>query len=160
MKVEYIDPFVQAAFEVIAQVTGDQPTRGPLSLRDKSFTTQQVTIVVGVTGPVEGQALYGMSIVTASKIAAAMLQQEVVTLDALATSAISELGNMITAHATARLAKSGIVCDITPPSVLRGMNVEVSTFIPALVVSVLTQFGKMEINVSLAEVAAVTLKAA
>jgi len=40
------------------------------------------------------------------------------------------------------------------------MNVEVSTFIPALVVPVLTQFGKMEINVSLAEVAAVTLKAA
>lgn len=160
MKVEYIEPFVHAAYEVIEKLTGEQPTRGALSLREKTFTSQQVTIVVGVTGPVEGQALYGMSIVTATKMASSMIGQQLPALDAMATSAIAELGNMITAHATARLASTGMECDITPPSVLRGINVEVSTFIPALVVPVTTGFGKIEINVSLGEVPSIKTKAA
>lgn len=152
MKVEYIEPFVQAAFEVIEKLIGEVPARGALALRDKSFTTQQVTIVVGVTGPVEGQALYGMSIVTASKIASRMVGYQLPSLDEMGTSAIGELGNMITAHAAARLAQAGNVCDITPPSVLRGVNVEISTYVPALVVPILTEAGKVEVNVSLAEV--------
>lgn len=160
MKVEYVDPFVQAAFEVITQVTGDRPERLPLALREKTFTTQQVNIVVGVTGAVEGQAVYGMSVVTAAKVAAAMIGQEVSSLDEMATSAVAELGNMITAHATARMGQTGAECEITPPSVLRGMNVEISTFVPALVVPVLTRFGRLDINVSLAETAEVQARAA
>jgi len=160
MKVEYIEPFVLAAFEVLEKMIGEQPTRGSLTLRDKTFTSQQITIMVGVTGPVEGQALYGMSVVTASKIASSMVGQQLPSLDELGTSAIGELGNMITAHAAARLASAGIVCNITPPSVLRGMNIEVCTYVPALVVPVLTEFGKLEVNVSLAEVAASKQRAA
>lgn len=160
MKVEYIEPFVQAAFEVIQKLINEQPTRGGLSLRDKSFTTQQVTIVVGVTGPVEGQALYGMSIVTATKIASAMSGHQLTSLDEMGVSAIAELGNMITAHAATRLESSGISCNITPPSVLRGMNMEISTYVPALVMPVFTGLGKVEVNVSLAEVHVAASKAA
>lgn len=149
MQVEYIEPFVLAAFEVIEKLTGDNPARGSLALRDRSFTTQQVTIVVGVTGPVQGQALYGMSVVTACKIAGSMTASDMQALSEMGVSAIAELGNMITAHATARLATAGIVCDITPPSVIRGMNVEVCMAVPGLVVPVMTEFGKVEVNVSL-----------
>lgn len=151
MKVEYIDPFVSAVFNVLETVTGGKSERGNLAMRNTTFTTQQVTIMAGVNGEIEGMALYGMSLVTAEKIAGAMIGTTVVEMDDMAMSAISELGNMITGFATTLLSQNGYNVDITPPSVIRGANVEVSTKTPALVVPVSTQFGMVEINVALAE---------
>lgn len=151
MKVEYIEPFVNAVFSVLEVMTGSKGERGSLALRNTTFTSQQVTIMAGVNGDIEGMALYGMSLVTAEKIASAMIGSPVMELDAMALSAISELGNMITGNATTMLSKNGFNVDITPPSVVRGTNVEVSTRTPALVVPVSTAFGAIEINVALAE---------
>ena len=123
-------------------------------MRALTFTTQQVTIITGVNGEVEGTVLYGMSLVTAQKVASAMMGQPIQKMDDMAWSAISELGNMITGNATQLLFDSGYKCDITPPSILRGINMEVSTFVPALVVPMATRFGRIEVNVALAESAA------
>ena len=88
---------------------------------------------------------------TAKQIAGAMIGAEVPQLDEMAMSAISELGNMITGNATTLISQKGYDVDITPPSVIRGEQVEVSTRVPAIVVPMNTQFGKVEINVALAE---------
>lgn len=151
MKVEFVNPFVSAAFNVFETVTGEKPTRGELGLKSLRFTTQQVTIMAGVNGQIGGMALYGMSLVTAQKIAAAMIGTEVSQLDDMAWSALSELGNMITGNAATLLSKNGYELDITPPSVIKGMDVEVSTKTPALAVPLNTPFGRVEINVALAE---------
>ena len=151
MKVEFIEPFVGSVFKVIETVTGDTPSRGQLALRQATFTTQQVSIMAGVNGEVEGTVLYGMSTQTALKIAGAMMYMEVVEFDAMSLSALSELGNMVTGNAITSLSQNGYDVDITPPSVVRGVEVEVSTKPPALVVPVNTQFGCIEINVSLVE---------
>lgn len=151
MKAEHMEPFVSAAFSVMQMLTGDVPTRGSLSLRTTTFTSEQVTIMAGVNGDVEGIAMYGMSKETAKQIAGAMIGAEVPQLDEMAMSAISELGNMITGNATTLISQKGYDVDITPPSVIRGEQVEVSTRVPAIVVPMNTQFGKVEINVALAE---------
>lgn len=151
MRVEFIEPFVRAGVSVMESVALGRPERGQLSVRHLRFTTQQVTILAGVTGDIRGQVLYGMSLVTAEKIATAMLQEPIMTFDELATSAIAELGNMITGNAIMHLSERGFNCVITPPSVIRGMNIEISTPVPALVVPLITQFGKVEINIALAE---------
>ena len=151
MKAEHMEPFVCAAFSVLQMLTGDVPQRGQLSLRTNTFISDQVTIMAGVNGDVEGMALYGMSRETAKKIAGAMIGSEVSELDEMAMSAISELGNMITGNAITLISKKGHDVDITPPSVIRGEQVEVSTRVPAIVVPMITQFGKVEINVAIAE---------
>ncbi|MHB0912679.1 MAG: chemotaxis protein CheX [Armatimonadota bacterium] len=152
MRVEFVDPFVSAGFVVLQTLVQDSPERGSLSMRALTFTTQQVTIVTGVNGEVEGTVLYGMSLVTAQKISSAMMGQTIQMMDDMAWSAISELGNMITGNAAQALYDSGYKCDITPPSTLRGLNIEVSTVVPALVVPMGTKFGRVEINVALSEV--------
>ncbi|MGQ9455682.1 MAG: chemotaxis protein CheX [Armatimonadota bacterium] len=151
MKADFINPFVKSAFDVLENIIGGSVERGQLSLRKLTFTTQQVTIMMGVNGDVEGVVLYGMSYHTATHIAGVMIGASVSELDEMATSAIAELGNMITGHATTLLSDSGFETDITPPSVVRGANVEVSTRTPALVIPVVTQYGDIEINVALAE---------
>lgn len=153
MKVEFVSPFVEASMKVMAQVLSIAPERGNLSARPQVFTTQQVNIVCGVTGQIEGQVIYGMSIVAADKIASIMLGGTVVTFDQLAASAIAELGNMISGNSLTLLAGAGFTCDITPPTIIRGSNVKITTLdIPALVIPLrLPEVGDFEINVSLQE---------
>ncbi len=151
MRVEFVNPFVSAAFTVFQSVMGSQLERGQLGLRSTTFTTQQVTIVAGVSGQVCGAALYGMSVVTAQKIASAMIGSEVSALDDMAWSALSELGNMITGNAITLLSQNGYVADITPPSIIKGVEVEVSTKSPAIVVPLSTPFGRIEVNIALEE---------
>jgi len=149
MKAEFINPFVQAGMQVLESVTGSVPEPGQLAVRSAAFTTQQVSIVIGVIGAVEGQAVYGLSLVTATKIAAAMSSLTLMTFDELASSAVAELGNMISGRATTLLSEAGYECQITPPALVRGTNVEIATATPALVVPLYTDFGKIEINVAL-----------
>lgn len=153
MKVEYVSPFLQGAINVMQMLLHVTPERGQLSARPQMFTTQQVNIVCGITGEIEGQVIYGMSIIAADKIASLMLGQPVVTFDQLAASAIAELGNMISGNSMTALSGTGYTCDITPPTIIRGSNVKISTVdIPALVIPLkLKDIGDFEINVSLQE---------
>jgi chemotaxis protein CheX len=150
MKVEYINPFVDAAFSVMETVLGNRPGKGSLAMQPATFTSQQCNIVCGVTGQVQGQVIYGMSLASADKIASTMLGQPIKVFDQLAASAIAELGNMISGHAMSKLADAGYICDITPPTIIRGTNVQISTLsIPAIVIPMTTEQGQVSITVGL-----------
>lgn len=150
MKVEYINPFVEAAFSVMEMVLGVRPEKGSLAMQPTTFTSQQCNIVCGVTGQVQGQVIYGMSMSVADRIASFMLGQPIKTFDQLAASAIAELGNMISGHAMSKLSEVGYICDITPPTIIRGTNVKISTLsIPAIVIPMTTQQGEVSITVGI-----------
>ena len=153
MKIEYIMPFVQASVNVIKQIVNTTPERGQLSARPQVFTSQQLSIVCGITGDVEGQVIYGMSLVTAYKIAGSMIGGKVDKFDQLTASAIAELGNIVSGNAMTLLSNQGFSCDITPPTIVKGSNVRISTSnVPALVIPMnVPEAGSFEINVSLKE---------
>lgn len=153
MKVQYVSPFAEAAVTVCQAVLSVNADRGQLGVRPQMFTTQQVNIVCGITGAIEGLVIYGMSMLTADRIATKMIGQPVVTFDQLAASAIAELGNMVSGNAAALLSTQGFICDITPPTIIRGTNVKVTTLdIPAIVIPLnLGDLGALEVNVSLQE---------
>lgn len=153
MRVEYVTPFVAASISVMQQLLYVIPTRGQLTARPQVFTSQQVNIVCGITGDVEGQVIYGMSVQTADKIAGKMIGEPVITFNQLAASAIAELGNMISGNSMTLLSQQGFTCDITPPTIVKGSNVKITTLdIPALVIPMhLEGIGDLEINVSLQE---------
>src|ERR1043166_4577982 len=146
MRVEYINPFVTACFNVVEAVLDTKAEKGQLAMLPAVFTSQQCNVITGVTGGVEGHLIYGMSLINADKIASIMIGKPIRTFDQLAASAIAELGNMITGNAMSLLAQAGYICDITPPTIIRGTNVKLSTpSIPALVIPVCTEQGEIEI---------------
>ncbi len=152
MKAEYVNPFVAAAFHVLKELLDMEPSKGALKIRREHCTSQQCNVIFGVTGKVEGQVVYGMNLVTADRIASQMLGQPIKSFDSLAASAIGELGNMITGNAGGRLADLGYHCDITPPTIVRGTKVKISTLcIPSLVIPIELSLGVIEIAVSLQE---------
>jgi chemotaxis protein CheX len=153
MKVEFINPFVAAAFTVLENMGNLKVKKGKLSVKASPIAGSEVNAVIGVTGDVKGQVLYSMTEETAKRLASTMMMGMPVTeFDELSKSAISELGNMITGNAASELGNSGLNCNITPPSLFMGENVRVSIKdTQILVIPLETDFGEFTIYVALAE---------
>lgn len=153
MKAEFIAPFAEAATSVAEMIMGAQPVRGDLSAKQVLFTALPVNILCGVNGDLEGLVMYSMSKDTAMKIAELMLGTTPRVFDQMVASAISELGNMITGNSSSIFSGKGMVCNITPPTLVRGNSIRVSTFnVPTLVIPFHFEgVGTIEVNVSLRE---------
>jgi chemotaxis protein CheX len=152
MRVEYINPFVESAFNVMQEVLQVDVHRGELYLKSTTMPVMGVAALVGLAGDVEGRVLFDMSKQTALSIASTMNNEELKTLDDLVKATITELANMITAQAVTKLHDLGFRFDLTPPAIFTGENMEVSNQdVEALIVPIETPQGKVEINVAVRE---------
>jgi chemotaxis protein CheX len=150
VKVEFVNPFIQAAGEVLESELGGEAQRGELRLQKSAFTTDDVTAVVGVTGTVNGLVLYSMNEATAMAIVSRIMHQEFSAFDALAQSGIGELGNVITGRAGVLLSEAGYPSNITPPAVVLGKGSIVTTLdLNRLVLPLQTEIGSLEIQIVL-----------
>src|SRR6056297_2424081 len=137
MRVEYINPFVEAAFNVLREVLSEEVKRGELYLKSTSQPVLGVAVIVGLTGDVEGRVLFDMKKSVALAIASQMNGEELQAMDDLAKATISELANMITGQAVTKLHELGFKFDLTPPAIITGENMEVSNSgVEALIVPV------------------------
>jgi chemotaxis protein CheX len=153
MRVEYINPFVEAAFNVLKEVLDTEVKRGELYLKSTTMSIMGVAALVGLAGDVEGRVLFDMTKETALNIAGAMNGEKFTALDELAKATITELANMITAQAVTKLHELGFKFDLTPPALFSGENMEISNReVEALIVPMeLGDQGKIEINVAVRE---------
>ena len=150
MKVEFVNPFIQAAREVLESELGGEAQRGDLRVHKSAFTTDEVTALLCVTGTVSGMVRYAMSQATALAILSRMLGSQVEDFDALAQSGIGELGNVITGRAGALLSDAGYPSNITPPALVIGKGTMVTTLdLNRLVMPLETDFGNLEVQVVL-----------
>lgn len=156
MKVEHIRPFAKACVHVCAALLDVSPERGALAVRPILQTSQQINVVCVVGGSVRGHVVLGMSARTASRIAARMIGNPVVTFNTLAASAIGEFANMIGGRSLTMLENLGLECSLTPPVVVRGTrSLVLGATGPAIAIPlVLAEFGAIEIQVSLGGLAA------
>jgi len=155
MRVEYINPFVESAFNVLKEVLNASVKRGEIYLKPTSMSIMGVAALVGLAGDVEGRVLFDMTKDTALYVAGAMNGETFTALDELSKATIQELANMITAQAVTKLHDLGFKFDLTPPALFTGDNMEVSTNlgeVEALIVPMeLGTNGKIEVNVAIRE---------
>jgi chemotaxis protein CheX len=150
MRLEYINPFVEATFNVLNEVLETEITRGELYLKATSQPVLGVATIVGLAGDVEGRVLIDMSEQTALAIASGMNNETLNKLNELVKATISELANMIVAQAVTKLSELGFRFELTPPTVFTGNNMEITNFeVEALIVPIDTSYGKLEVNVAL-----------
>lgn len=127
MNIEYINPFIEASQTVLKQIANIEAKLGKVYLRTAPYKSDDIIIMVGLTGKIRGQAIFTMSKKLAMSIASCMMFGMPVTeFDEISKSAISELTNMILGNTATLLYNRGIIIEITPPSLLIGQNVEIS----------------------------------
>ncbi|MDR1046218.1 MAG: chemotaxis protein CheX [Treponema sp.] len=154
MRVEYINPFVEAAFNVLKEVLNTEVKRGDLYLKDSTMQIMGVAALVGLAGDVEGRVLFDMTKETALFVASAMNGEDMKVLDDMVKATITELANMVTAQAVTKLHDLGFKFDLTPPALFTGENMEISNNLKVEALIVPMELGpgrKVEINVVIRE---------
>lgn len=154
MNVEYINPFINVSVNLIQMVCNVGAKRGQIYIKTSPFLADSVAIIIGIAGEFKGQVFFSMDESTACKIASSMMMgMEVNCLDEMSKSAIAELGNMIMGNVSTEFYNSGIKIDITPPTVLVGKDITISTKgIKTICVPLdLESVGRIDIDVSITE---------
>ena len=156
MRVEYINPFVEAAYAILTEVLQEEVKRGDLYLKASSQSVLGVAAIVGLAGDVEGRILFDMTEETALGVASRMLEsmeeEAITTFNEMGRASITELANMITGRAVSALHDLGFKFDLTPPAIVTGSNMQISdNNVEALIVPMEMSMGKIEINVAVRE---------
>jgi len=149
VKAEVINPFLESARNVFEQLIQVSPSTGNLGVKNVEYIADHVWIVIGMTGQLSGNIVFGIQETVALKIVSAMMGGFVITeMDDMSKSAISELGNMISGNASTILSNQGVVVDITPPQVMQSEILATFTATKALSIPLLMDgIGEMDIQV-------------
>jgi len=149
VKAEVINPFLESARNVFEQLIQVSPSTGNLGVKNVEYIADHVWIVIGMTGQLSGNIVFGIQETVALKIVSAMMGGFVITeMDDMSKSAISELGNMISGNASTILSNQGVVVDITPPQVMQSEILATFTATKALSIPLLMDgIGQMDIQV-------------
>lgn len=118
-------------------------------MKNVEYIADHVWIVIGMTGQLSGNIVFGINEQVALKIVSAMMGGFVITeMDEMSKSAISELGNMISGNASTILSNQGVVVDITPPQVMKSEHLTTFSATKALSIPLLMDgIGEMDIQV-------------
>ncbi|TCO79479.1 chemotaxis protein CheX [Marinisporobacter balticus] len=153
MNVELINPFIKTSKDILKQMANISSDTGEIYIKDASFDTPNVMIMIGLTGEIQGQVILGMDKELAKKIASNMMcGMPVENLDIIAKSAISELGNMILGNTATLLSNQDVTIDITPPTLLVGEKISISTSLDkTITVPLNTEYGIIELDIIIKE---------
>lgn len=150
MNIEYINPFIEASQAVLKQIASMEAKLGKVYLKTAPYRSEDIIIMVGLTGKIRGQANFSMTRQLGMKIASYMMMGMPITeFDELSKSAIAELANMIMGNAATLLYNRGINIDITPPSILMGENMSVTpNKMKTICIPLLVDDDKIELDIS------------
>lgn len=152
MDAKFLNPFIQAAVEVLEAEVNANISRKEISMQKSSLTSDDITVLINLVGDIYGIVMYGMQTKTCLNIISKILGQDLAELDSLAQSGVAELGNVISGRATIRFSEAGYKSNISTPTVLKGKGVEVATLgFPRIVVPLETQFGLLTVHIGLKE---------
>lgn len=152
MDVKLLNPFIQAAVEVLKAEVDANVARGEISLQKSALTSDDITVLINLIGDVYGVVMYGMQTSTGLNMVSKIMGQDFAELNSLAQSGVAELGNVISGRATIRFSEAGYQSNISTPMVLNGNGIEISTLdFPRIVVPLETQFGMLTVHLALKE---------
>ena len=153
MKQEYVNSFLTPAMHVWEKELGEELQVAGTDLVSNQFTTDDITAIIGVSGTLEGNVLYGFTVDTAHAVVSRMLGEEVKSIsDEIGLSALGEIANMITGNAATRLSQSGYPCNISPPVIIEPSGSRFTTVGgPQIRVSFSSALGYFTVRIVLSE---------
>lgn len=154
MKVEYINPFIEAAKSIFKTLLDSNTELGKVYLKTSPYSVGDMIIMIGVVGEIRGQVCLELTFDTAKKIVSTMMGGVAISeMDEIATSAIGELGNMIMGNTCTIFFNNKISIDITPPMILTGDKINIANKVATIVIPLNIQnCGNMNINITAEEI--------
>ena len=152
LKTDYSGCFSRATVEVLATYL-EQPARAgaPVQVSDPS-ELQEVTVIIGITGDMEGRLMLELSKGCALRLCESMnFGEPFSSLCSLARSTLAEMGNLVAGRAVTMLNDEGSKFSITPPVILCGVGMKASGLLNPTIVPVITEHGTVLVNTAVRE---------
>ncbi len=150
MKMELIQPFINAADAVLAELLRCSTRIGDLSMEEEAYRRKGVAAVITIRGDIEGRVIFDLAPSTAVSMAAKLAGEPVEESAELVRETIFELANQIIGNAITSLNDAGFRFHIAPPdlhSAERGAAGSEDT--EALVICLDTPSGSVFMNIAL-----------
>jgi len=115
MKMELIQPFINAADAVLAE-TLQSPTRmDGVSMDEEAYRRKGIASLVTIKGDIEGRIIFDIDAHTAAKVASRLSGEVMPESDEVSRETVCELANMVIGSAVTALNDQGFQFKIHPP---------------------------------------------
>ena len=150
MRMELIQPFINAADAVLAETLRCQTRMGDVSMDEEVYRRKGTAAIVVIHGDIEGRVIFDLAPATAMKVAGALAGGEIEESDAIVKETICELANLVIGNAVTSLNDQGFRFKITPPEIHAGETGMKSTEdTEALVMCFDTPSGSVFMNIAM-----------
>jgi chemotaxis protein CheX len=149
MKMELIQPFINAADAVLAEGLQCSITVGSLSMEEEAYRRKGVAALIWVTGDIEGRVILDLDPQTAVRVASKFAGTELPESDTLVRETVCELANQVTGNAITALNDQGFHFRVHPPILHTTDGSKSSEDTEALVICFETASGDVFMNIAL-----------
>jgi chemotaxis protein CheX len=150
MKMELIQPFINAADAVLSQGLQGTTKVGGLSMEERAYQRKGVAGMIALTGDIEGRIVLDLDPQTALRVASHYAGAELPESDGLIKETIFELANQVVGNAVCSLNDQGFHFRVHPPVLVTAEEGDkTSEDVEALMISFETSLGNVFMNVAL-----------
>src|SRR6202140_2582803 len=150
MKMELIQPFINAADAVLSQGFEGTTKVGNLTMEEEAYRRKGVAGMIALTGDIEGRIILDLEPQTAVKVASHYAGTELPESDALIKETIFELANQVVGNAISALNDQGFHFRVHPPVLVTSEEGDkTSEDTEALMICFETSMGNVFMNVAL-----------
>jgi chemotaxis protein CheX len=150
MKMELIQPFINAADAVLSQGLESPIAIENLTMEEEAYRRKGVAAMIELSGDIEGRIIFDLAPKTAARVASHFSGQELPESDELVREAVCELANQVIGNAIATLNDQGFHFRVHPPVLHTSEHGAKSTEdTEALVLCFGTSSGNVYMNIAL-----------
>jgi len=150
MKMELIQPFINAADAVLSQGLQGTTAIGNLTMEEEAYRRKGVAALVLVSGDIEGRMIFDLDPETAVRVASRLAGADLPESDELVRETVCELANQVVGNAITSLNDQGFHFRVHPPIIHTSEHgAKSSEDTEALVICFETQSGNVFMNIAL-----------
>jgi chemotaxis protein CheX len=150
MKMELIQPFINAADAVLAQGLQSPISIGSISMEEETYRRKGIAALIWLTGDIEGRIVFDLEAKTASLIASNFSETALLESDQMVREAVCELANQVVGNAVTTLNDLGFRFRVHPPVLhTADHGTQNSEDTEAMVLCFETQSGSIFMNIAL-----------
>jgi len=150
MRMELIQPFINAADAVFAESLQGPTTIGDLAMEEGAYRRKGVAALIAIKGEIEGRIILDLAPDVAAKVAAILTGAEVVENEQVARETVCELANMIIGNSVTLLNDQGYKFKVFPPEIhMNDEGLACTRDTEAMVLAIETTCGNIYLNIAM-----------
>jgi len=150
MKMELIQPFINAADAVFAEALQGPTNIGDLQMEEEDYRRKGVAALIAIKGDIEGRIILDLAPEVAMKVAAILTGAEAIDNEQTVRETVCELANMVIGNSVTLLNDQGYKFKVFPPEIhMNDEGLACTRDTEAMVLAIETSCGNIYLNIAM-----------